>query len=363
MFRAIGRWFSRLFFLGIFIIIALMVFLFIDYKTFLETPMVISDSPKTFTVKSGDTISKLIHSFDENGLPLASKSPFSKALGGYYFRYLARSHHQANQLKIGEYPLYEGMTPIEVLDTLTSGKTISYTIRFVEGWTFKQLRAELQNNSHIDHTLLFVPDAEIMKTLQLGDGKAHYEGQFFPDTYQFPSHTKDSDILRQAYTLMQKNIDKAWQARDKSIQLKSPYELLILASLIEKETGIDGERQQISGVFHRRLAKGMPLQTDPSVIYGLGNQYNGTIYRSDLKKDTPYNTYMHNGLPPTPIASPGLASLMAAGQPDKNSKALYFVANGKGGHTFTDTYQQHLKAVKVYRSQLQSQTDESNNDN
>ncbi|PID65719.1 MAG: aminodeoxychorismate lyase [Gammaproteobacteria bacterium] len=345
----------RLFLSGILAVIAVAVFLFIDYKRFLSTPMVVSDSPKTFTVQSGDTISVLVRSFDKNGFPLASKSPFAKTLGSYYFRYLAKSSRKANQLKIGEYQLYQGMTPPQVLDTLVSGKTIVYSVRFLEGWNFKQLRTELQNNPHIDHTLLFVPDSDIMATLQLGDGQTAYEGQFFPDTYQFTKHTKDSKILRRAYALMQKNLHKAWQARDKSIKLKSPYELLILASIIEKETSLDSERQQISGVFHRRLAKGMPLQTDPSVIYGMGDQYNGTIYRSDLKRNTPYNTYINKGLPPTPIASPGLASLLAAGQPDKG-QSLYFVANGRGGHTFSNTYQQHLQAVKIYRQQLKHAT-------
>ncbi|PIE45848.1 MAG: hypothetical protein CSA44_01475 [Gammaproteobacteria bacterium] len=188
------------------------------------------------------------------------------------------------------------------------------------------MRGQLQDNANIDHTLLFVPDKAIMRTLQLGDGDVSFEGQFFPDTYHFANHTKDSEILAQSYHLMQKYLQKAWQARDKTIKLKSPYELLILASIIEKETALDSERQQISGVFHRRMAKGMPLQTDPTVIYGMGDNYQGNISKSDLRRDTPYNTYTRKGLPPTPIASPGLASLMAAGQPDKG-RALYPILN------------------------------------
>ncbi|PID66808.1 MAG: aminodeoxychorismate lyase, partial [Gammaproteobacteria bacterium] len=231
----------------------------------------------------------------------------------------------------------------------TSGKTIAHKIRFLEGWNFKRFREELQNNPHIDHTLLFVPDKDILSILGASEG-THPEGYFFPDTYQFPNRGKDIDVLRQAYDLMQKNLEAAWAERDKSIALKTPYELLILASIIEKETALDSERRQVSGVFHRRLAKGMPLQTDPTVIYGMGDQYNGRIYKSDLRRDTPYNTYTRKGLPPTPIAMPGRASLMAAGQPD-NSRALYFVADSTGGHTFSDTYQQHLQAVKVYRQQ------------
>lgn len=353
MFRAIGRWLTRLFVITVLVALLSGVLLFMDYKRFLNTPMVVAGSPETFTVKSGDTVSALIKSFDENGLPLATKSPFSKALGGYYFRYLAKSTEKSHRLKIGEYQLTQGMTPPQVLDTLISGKTIAYKIRFLEGWNFKQLRAELQKNPYIDHTLLFVPDNDMMATLAFGDGNTFFEGQFFPDTYQFSKNAKDSEVLKQAYDLMQKNLKKAWAERDKSIALKSPYELLILASIIEKETSVDSERSQVSGVFHRRLAKGMPLQTDPTVIYGMGDRYKGTIYKSDLKKDTPYNTYTRKGLPPTPIASPGMASLLAAGQPDKGN-ALYFVADGTGKHTFSDTYKEHLKAVRAYRQRLKT---------
>ena len=245
------------------------------------------------------------------------------------------------------------MTASQVLALLISGKTITHKILFLEGWTFKKIRTVLQDNPNISNTLLFVPDDEIMHALGLGDERTPYEGQFFPDTYQFASHAKDSEVLRQAYYLMQKKLKLAWEARDKSIKLKSPYELLILASIIEKETYIDKERKKISGAFHRRLAKGMLLQTDPTVIYGMGDRYKGVIYRSDLKQDTPYNTYTRKGLPPTPISSPGMSSLMAAGQPDKGN-ALYFVADGTGGHAFSSAYKEHLKAVKSYREKLKN---------
>lgn len=311
--------------------------------------MVVEGSAETITVKSGDTISALLNTFAERGLVIAPDSPFSEQLGSYYFRYLAKSTDQSARLRIGEYALQQGMTPPEVLRLLTSGKTIAYKVRFLEGWNFKKLRAELRSNPHVEHTLHFVPDEDIMSTLGMTKHRIA-EGWFFPDTYQFPKQTKDIDILKQAYQLMQKNLKTAWEKRDKSIRLKTPYELLILASIIEKETALDSERQQVSGVFHRRLAKGMPLQTDPTVIYGMGDLYQGTIYKRDLRRDTPYNTYTRKGLPPTPIAMPGMASLLAAGQPDRGS-SLYFVANGRGGHTFSDTYQQHLKAVKAYRQQ------------
>lgn len=333
------------------LVIMLMVgagaYLFYDYKRFLQTPMVTENSPDIFAVESGDTLLALIKDFDKHHMPLAKKSPFSQQLGQYYFHYLVQTNENAHQLQIGDYQLQKGMTPPELLNLLTSGKTIAYTIQFIEGKTFKQLRQVLTGNPHLDHTLLSVGDKHIMATL--GETNiTHPEGMFFPDTYQFSNHTKDIKILQQSYELMQRNLADAWGTRDKTIQLKNPYELLILASIIEKETGIDGERQKISGVFHRRLAKNMPLQTDPSVIYGMGDQYKGTIYKSDLQRDTPYNTYTRKGLPPTPIAMPGKESLMAAGHPDKG-KSLYFVADGKGGHVFSETYQQHLKAVKIYR--------------
>lgn len=349
MLRTIIKWLFRLFVLSVVTGLVAVVLLFIDYKKFLNTPIVVEGSPESFSVKSGDSISSLARSFDRAGLSLAATSSYSPELGKYYFRYLAKSTGRANHLKVGEYALEKGMTPSELLDVLISGKTITYKVRFLEGWNFKQLRAELAANPHIVQTLTYVPDDEILSALGLGK-KQFFEGMFFPDTYQFPNRTKDSDVLKQAYHLMQKNLQTAWDARDTSIQLKSPYELLILASLIEKETSLDSERKQVSGVFHRRLAKGMRLQTDPSVIYGLGNKYRGTIYKSDLKKDTPYNTYTRKGLPPTPIAIPGLASLIAAGQPDSGN-SLYFVATGNGGHTFSATYKEHLKAVQAYRKQ------------
>lgn len=351
MFSVIVRLISRSLMVILLLGFALVTFLFVDYTRFLQTPMVIEESSPTLVVKSGDSVGTLIKTFEANHLPLAAESPFSKALGPYYFRYLAKSREQAHQLKIGEFALTKGMRPTEVLDLLVSGKTIAYTVQFIEGWQFSQLRQTLANNTHIKQTLANVDDRQLLHELGISQYH-HVEGLFFPDTYQFPQQTSDREILQQAYQLMQKNLDKAWQARDKNIQLQSPYELLILASIIEKETPLPAERPQVSGVFHRRLAKGMPLQTDPTVIYGMGSRYQGTIYRSDLKKDTPYNTYTRKGLPPTPIAMPSMASLMAAGQPD-NGQALYFVADGKGGHRFSKTYQQHLKAVKAYRKQQQ----------
>lgn len=350
MFGAIIKWIVRLMALVLLVFVVVGGLLFFDYKRFLHTPVVVADSPQTFKIQSGDTVMKLVQRFKDNRLPLAAESPFADKLAPYYFRYLAKTTDKANHLKIGEYQLQKSMTPADLLDLFTSGKTIAHKIRFLEGWHFKRFREELQKHPNIEHTLVFVPDEDILSTLGATDN-THPEGYFFPDTYQFPNQAKDIDVLRQAYELMKKNLKTAWEARDKSIALKSPYELLIMASIIEKETSLDRERNEISGVFHRRLAKGMPLQTDPTVIYGMGDKYKGTIYKSDLRRDTPYNTYTRKGLPPTPIAMPGMASLLAAGQPDKG-KSLYFVATGNGGHTFSNTYKQHLKAVKAYRQRM-----------
>ncbi|PIE42209.1 MAG: aminodeoxychorismate lyase [Gammaproteobacteria bacterium] len=334
------------------------IFLFFDYQRFLKTPITTDNSSETFTVQSGDTVAQLIKKFPASGILLAQRSPLADMLGPYYFRHLAGSSGKDSQIKVGEYRLEAGMKPIDFLNALVSGKTITYKITFLEGWTFKQMRKHLKENPHIEQTLTYVPDKEIMSAL--GFQSMSCEGQFFPDTYRFSNHTKDSEILTRAHQQMRKNLDKAWQSRSDKTQLKSPYEMLILASIIEKETGIDTERRQVSGVFHRRLKKGMYLQTDPTVAYGMGDKYKGRIYRSDLRRDTPYNTYTRKGLPPTPIAMPGMASLLAAGQPD-SGESLYFVADGKGGHAFSNTYKEHRKAVKAYR-QLKNQAEQAGQD-
>lgn len=350
------RWFIRFLMMFVLLVIAGGVFIYVDYKRFLETPITIKPSPMVITVQSGDTITSVIKNFKKHRIVLAEQSPLSQYVGKYYFRYLAKSTQQAQQLKVGDYQLRSGMTAPEILKMLTSGNTIAYKIRFLEGWNFKDMRAEIAKHPNIQHTIDNLSDKEVLQRILEDDslkGKQlsdYPEGLFFPDTYSFPNNIKDIDLLKIAYRLMQKNIAKAWAARDKDIILKNPYELLIMASLIEQETYLDSERNIISGVFQRRLAKDMLLQTDPTVVYGLGDKYRGKIYKSDLRHDTPYNTYIRKGLPPTPISLPGMASLMAAGQPDKG-KSLYFVATGKGGHTFSETYKQHLKAVRAYRKQ------------
>lgn len=335
------------------------VLLFFDYRRFLETPITTPQSAKTFTVKPGESLTAVIRRFPDSGLELAKQSFFpsgiSQWLGTQYFRYLGKTSHQAHQIKTGEYLLKPRMTPPELLDLMVSGKVVEYKIRFIEGWTFERMRKALSEDKSLKKITTEMSDTELMQALNLTD-TANLEGWFFPSTYQFHSEATDMDILSQSHRIMKRNINKAWQERNKNIRLKTPYELLILASIIEKETSLDSERNKISGVFHRRMKKGMRLQTDPTVIYGLGDKYKGTIYKKDLRTDTPYNTYTRKGLPPTPIAMPSLSSLMAAGQPDKG-KSLYFVADGSGGHAFSRTYKQHLKAVKKYRTFLKKRAE------
>ena len=247
-------------------------------------------------------------------------------------------------IRAGEFGLEPGLKPRELLRLLSSGEVIQYRLTLVEGWTFTQLLEALKQDETLEHTLAQDNGhtwPNVMDSLAID----HPEGWFLPETYQFTRGDSDSDILARSHEAMKIALDEAWNARDDDLPLNSPYELLILASIIEKETSLEAERSQIAGVFMRRLKKGMRLQTDPTVIYGMGDSYDGNIRRKDLQADTPYNTYTRSGLPPTPIAMPGRASLLAAGKPEAG-EALYFVADGNGGHTFSATLEAHQAAVK-----------------
>lgn len=246
----------------------------------------------------------------------------------------------------GEYLLAEAESPKSILDLLQSGKVVSYTVTLVEGWTFAQFLDALSSNKKLTHVLDGLTQAEQMAALGLT--LAHPEGWFYPDTYQFIAGDRDADILQRAYQKMVSVLDTEWQERQEGLPYETPYQALIMASIIEKETGAGGEREQISGVFVRRLLKGMRLQTDPTVIYGLGNRYAGNITRKHLREETAYNTYRIHGLPPTPIAMPGRLSIHAALHPDEGS-ALYFVAKGDGSHHFSDSLKEHNQAVDKYQ--------------
>lgn len=262
------------------------------------------------------------------------------------FVLLARVLRKEPYLQAGDYTLNKNINPYQLLLSLNHGKSTQGSITFIEGKTFKQMRQRLTKNKAIKHTIHLLNDAEVMQIV--GKGEPHAEGLFFPDTFYFDRSTLDTVILKRSYEIMQSKLMKTWGSRDPNLPYKSPYQALIMASIIEKETGQASERAMIAGVFVNRLRIGMRLQTDPTIIYGMGDDFNGNIRRKDLVKDTPYNTYTRNGLPPTPIAMPGLAAIQAALHP-ANTKALYFVGKGDGSHAFSNNLAEHNRAVVKYQ--------------
>jgi UPF0755 protein len=265
----------------------------------------------------------------------------------------ARLTNRQGDLRAGEYALAPGQTPRSLLETLSSGQVILHGLTFIEGSRFSDMRNLVTAHASVEQTLKGQAAEDIMRSL--GAPGVHPEGQFFPDTYRFPRGTSDLELFAMAYRRMQTELDEAWESRAPDLPLATKYEALILASIIEKETALDSERAKIGGVFVERLKRGMRLQTDPTVIYGI-ERYDGNIRRADLLRDTPYNTYTRSGLPPTPIALPGSASLRAAVQPEKTD-ALFFVATGKGdgSHVFSATLAEHNAAVQRYLKQLRQQ--------
>jgi UPF0755 protein len=265
--------------------------------------------------------------------------------------FFGRLRGDATKIQAGEYLLTPGLTGLNVLDRLVAGQVYLHQVTVIEGWRFNDLIQVLREHPAVTTTAL-EPDA-IMAAL--GASGVHPEGQFAPDTYRFPRGTSDLAILEQAYLAMQAQLETVWGDRSPVAAVDTPYEALILASIVEKETALASERRQISGVFSRRLQRGMRLQTDPTVIYGLGEDFDGNLRRADLNRDTPYNTYTRSGLPPTPIALPSLDALRAAVNPDEGS-ALYFVATGSadGSHAFSVTLDEHNRAVAEYLRRLRS---------
>jgi UPF0755 protein len=264
----------------------------------------------------------------------------------------ARLRGDATRIRAGEYQLLPGLTPLSLVDKLVTGQVYLHQLTIVEGWRFADLLVAVRADGAIRAGSL--DGAQVMA--ELGEPGVHPEGQFFPDTYFFPRGTTDLELLRTAHQAMRDRLAKAWDGRAPNTQLRDAYEALILASIIEKETALPAERKLISGVFQQRLKRGMRLQTDPTVIYGIGETFDGNLHRQDLERDTPYNTYTRAGLPPTPIALPGNASLEAAVQPQATD-ALYFVASGRGdgSHTFSATLEEHDRAVRDYLKRLHSQ--------
>jgi UPF0755 protein len=262
------------------------------------------------------------------------------------FEVLARLMGRERGIKAGNYFFSQAPTPLELLDKLTRGDVLQAEIRLIEGWTFAQFRAELDADADLRHDSKGLSDAELLNRLQVSE--AHPEGLFFPDTYLFAKGSSDLNVLRRAYRAQQRHLKTEWEARAPNVPYKTPYEALIMASIIEKETGRPEERDRVAGVLVNRLRIGMRLQVDPTVIYGLGAAFDGNLKKAHLLEDGPYNTYTRAGLPPTPIAMPGLASLHAALQPAKTD-ALYYVSRGDGSSHFSKNISEHNKAVSKYQ--------------
>nr|WP_282557165.1 endolytic transglycosylase MltG [Providencia heimbachae] len=263
------------------------------------------------------------------------------------FQWLLKLRPELAKMKAGTYRLQPAMNVEQLLSLIASGKEAQFSIRFIEGNRLSDWSAILRDAPYLEHKSQDTTQAELYAMIGF-DGDGILEGWLYPDTYLYTAGTADTDILKRAHTRMKASLDEEWRGRDKDLPYKNAYEMLIMASIIEKETGIDSERSQVASVFVNRLKKNMRLQTDPTVIYGLGDKYRGKIFRSDLDNYTAYNTYRIEGLPPTPIAMPGLASIKAAAHPAKTDY-LYFVADGTGGHTFSHNLNDHNRAVKVYR--------------
>ncbi len=262
------------------------------------------------------------------------------------FELLARATGRERDIKAGNYFFSQAPTPLELLKKLTRGDVLQAEIRLIEGWTFAQFRAELDGSPDLRHDSKGLDDAALLAKLQISE--SHPEGLFFPDTYLFAKGSSDLNVLKRAYRSQQRHLQAEWEARAPDLPYKTAYEALIMASIVEKETGRPEERDQIAGVLVNRLRIGMRLQVDPTVIYGLGAAFDGNLRKAHLLEDGPYNTYTRAGLPPTPIAMPGLASVHAALQP-ANTKALYYVSRGDGSSHFSPNLTEHNKAVSKYQ--------------
>ena len=309
---------------------------------FVDTPVNVTQD-QLLTIERGTTGSKLAALLEqEKILEHADLLPW-----------LLKLQPQLNKVKAGTYSLTGVKTLQDLLDMINSGKEAQFSVKFIEGKTFKEWRKNLEGAPHLKQTLQGKTDKEIMALLDIpAVAKAVYEwnnmdGWLYPDTYNYTPNSTDLELLKRSTTRLQKALDKAWGERDENLPLADPYQMLILASIVEKETGIAAERPQVASVFINRLRANMKLQTDPTVIYGMGESYTGNIRKKDLETITPYNTYMIEGLPPTPIAMVSESALQAVAHPAKTD-FYYFVADGSGGHKFTRNLNEHNKAVQEY---------------
>ncbi len=307
-----------------------------DFSLFMQRPLAAGQAPFQYTVASGYSIRRIAADLNRAGV---LRKPA-------YWELYARAIGAARQVHIGEYTIDPSLTPPQLLRRFTTGRVIQYSFTLIEGWTFRQLRAALHADPVLVRTLHEATDDEIMEAI--GAPGVHPEGRFLPDTYLFPRGTTDRDFLRRAYHSMRVELERQWRDRDPDLVLESAEQALILASIVERETAVAAERTTIAGVFSERLRRRMYLQTDPTVIYGMGEAYQGRIRYRDLRRDTPYNTYTRKGLPPTPIAMPSRESIVAVCHP-RYTGALYFVARGDGTHQFSKSLEEHNQAVIKYQ--------------
>ena len=319
------------------VLLAALAFGLVAWKlhTALQQPLQL-DEVRMLDVQAGDTPNGLFQRLEREGV----------LVDAFWLRLHWRLNLAGQTLHGGEYRLLPNMTAGEMIGLWQRGEVVQHTLTLVEGWNFRQVRAALQASPLIEQTLGELSDDEVMA--RLGHAGLHPEGRFFPDTYSFTRGVSDLELLRRAFTRLESVLAEEWQGRSEGLPYKEPYEALIMASIIEKETGVPEERGEIAGVFVRRLARGMLLQTDPTVIYGMGENYRGRITRADLRRPTPYNTYTNAGLPPTPIAMVGREAIHAALHP-ADGTSLFFVARGDGTHVFSDTLREHNRAVREYQ--------------
>ena len=312
------------------------------YTKLLEQNLSIPQESLVLEIKKGETLNSVLNNLKEQGV-------FQSL---WATKIYARINKFGSRIKAGEFKLTSPMTAPQLLQFISANNQIAYSIQFIEGSTYQDALLVLASHEKILHTLDGVSDSDIAKKLNL-EHLPHLEGQLYPDTYHFHKGDTDVDILLRSNQRLRSILEEEWQARQKDLPLENAYQALILASIIEKETGVPEERSEIAGVFIRRLQKKMRLQTDPTVIYGLGDSYKGNITRKHLKQETPYNTYRISGLPPSPIALVGRAAIHAALNP-KAGNSLYFVAKGDGSHYFSETIEEHNKAVRKYQLKRRS---------
>lgn len=319
------------------ILAAICSYALLQYQRFVEQPLQL-DTPFIYSVEPGSNLKAVSEDLQQQGLT---------DLPPVYLQLYGRVTGLAPKIKAGEYRVEPETTLPQLLEQMVSGKVVMNALTIIEGMTARELIDAVHAHPKMIKTLETVTVDAVMKAL--GEPDKAGEGWFLPETYHFPSNTTDIDFLRRAYQQMQLELESAWENRDEGLPYETPYEALIMASIIEKETGIAEERPQIAGVFVRRLQKGMRLQTDPTVIYGMGDKFDGNLRRKDLRRDTPYNTYTRGGLPPTPICLPSIESIEAALHP-ADGDSLYFVATGQQGrHKFSATLREHNNAVRKYQ--------------